>query len=465
MTQKRNDKILPSSFRDPSGFLFYKNGNLYRQVNRSYQQAYQALIESGLYDKLTKKELLVSHEETDVVEKLTEEAFCVIKPQPLSFISYPYEWSFSQLKDAALTTLQIQKIAFEHKMALKDASAYNIQFHNGRPIFIDTLSFETYTEGQAWTAYRQFCQHFLAPLALMSKTDIRLQQLLRSHIDGIPLDLASRLLPPKTWLKPSLLMHIHLHAKSQQRYSDKPVKSHKKNISQLSFRGLIDSFESAVKRLTWRPAGTEWGDYYSQTNYSDQAMESKKKIVEELLGRIQPRITWDLGANTGQFSQIAASLGSNVIAFDIDPAAVEKGYRGLKKTNCENILPLILDLSNPSPALGWAHSERMSLIQRANADTVLALALIHHLAISNNLPLAKIADFFSQISPWLVIEFVPKDDSQVQRLLSTREDIFPNYTQDDFEKAFSQYYRIKKTAPVPNSQRTLYLMERQKDDA
>ena len=177
---------LSSSFRDPSGFLFVEDGSLYRQVNQVYRENYDHLIESGLYDALVSKGLLIPHKEASSDLARTDDAYKVLKPQPVPFISYPYEWCFSQLKDAALLTLQVQKTAIDFGATLKDASAYNVQFVGPKPVLIDTLSFEKYTEGQAWVPYRQFCQHFLAPLALMSCTDVRLSQLSRTYIDGVP---------------------------------------------------------------------------------------------------------------------------------------------------------------------------------------------------------------------------------------------------------------------------------------
>ena len=454
-------KSISSSFRDPSGFLFTHDSRIYRQINTLYQPHWDQLHQSGLYDILTARGLLIPHQQADLDLALTAQACCVIEPERIRFVSYPYEWAFSQLKDAALTTLKIQKIAFEHGMTLKDASAYNVQFHNGKPVFIDTLSFEIYKPGRPWVAYRQFCQHFLAPLALMSHCDIRLRRLLRTNIDGVPLDLASRLLPLRTWLNPGLLMHIHLHAKSQQRYADASLKPTKQQtISRLGFLGLIDSLTTAVRKLSWRPAGTVWGDYYNRTNYSDQAMEAKKHIVSDFLKRIGPTTTWDIGANTGVFSRLAAEAGSQVVSLDIDAAAVEQNYRWVKQNKTQNILPLLLDICNPSPALGWAHEERLSLRQRGPAEAVLALALIHHLALSNNLPLGRIARFLASLSPWLIIEFVPKEDAQAQRLLAWRYDIFPNYTQQRFEEAFGARYRILERASVSDTLRTVYLMQR-----
>lgn len=214
------DGIVPSSFRDPSGFVFFKEGVCYRQVNRSCKENYDCLIDSGLYKKLTDAELLIPHEEADAQLAWSVDAHKILKPEPIPFISYPYEWSFSQLKDAALATLEIQKAALDYGMSLKDASAYNIQFYKGKPVFIDTLSFEKSRDGKPWAAYQQFCRFFVAPLALMARVDIRMNQLLRIHMEGVPLDLASSSLPWRTRFNPALLMHIHLHANYQKQYSD-----------------------------------------------------------------------------------------------------------------------------------------------------------------------------------------------------------------------------------------------------
>ncbi len=450
---------LPASFRDPSGFLFTDNGILYRQINRAYSKDYARLMDSGLYEKLVKASLLIPHVEADQAPAESGAAFKVIQPERVPFISYPYEWSFSQLKDAALATLAIQKRAMKLDMSLKDASAYNIQFVRGKAVLIDTLSFEIYKEGEPWVAYKQFCQHFLAPLALMSYRDARLSQLLRVYIDGVPLDLTSALLPAKTKFNFGLLTHIHIHAGAQKRYSDKVVAPRKGGMNRQALTGLIESLEGAIKKLTWKPAGTEWGDYYENTNYTDSAFEHKKQLVKEWSVEKKPALVWDLGGNTGVFSREAASSGAFTVSFDIDPAAVEQNYRTAKTKKEQNILPLVLDLTNPSPALGWDNSERDSFGARGPADMALALAVIHHLAISNNVPLPQLANFFAARCKWLVIEFVPKSDSQVQKLLTSREDIFSHYTREDFEIAFSARFLIHKSESVRDSERTLYLME------
>jgi len=454
----------PASFRDPSGFLFRRDGVLYRQVNRSYQEEYELLNSSGLYSELVEKGWLVGHAEMDVEPEQALLAYKILRPDLVEPISYPYEWSFSQLKDAALRTLSIQKRALKKGLSLKDASAYNIQFRDSKPLLIDTLSFEIYKAGQPWVAYRQFCQHFLAPLALMAKRDVRLNQLLRVYIDGIPLDLASQLLPVSTRLNFGLSAHIHLHASFQRKHASggENVSNQVAGMSQQSLEGLIDSLRAAINNLRWNPRGTEWGDYYSETSghYSDAASLHKMEIIDKYLDQAGSGSAWDLGANTGVFSRAASRKGIPTVAFDIDPAAVELNYLACKKNKDTNLLPLVLDLTNPSPAIGWNNRERMSLLERGPVDAVLALALIHHLAIANNVPLSRLANFFQQAGRWLVIEFVPKEDSQVQVLLASREDIFPDYTQEGFETAFKQYFEIYESIPVRETKRILYLMER-----
>lgn len=448
-----------SSFRDPSGFLFYQENNLYRQINLSYKHEYDQLINSGLYEKLVSSDQLIPHKEVDITPFEVEFAYKVIKPEKISFISYPYEWCFSELKQAALATLEIQKTALDFNMTLKDCSAYNIQFKNGKPILIDTLSFEKYQEGQIWKAYRQFCQHFLAPLALMSYKDIRLNQLFRIYIDGIPLDLTSSLLPFRTRSMFSLLSHIHVHAKSQKHYSNKEIKLKDRKLAKRSFIGIVESLYSAIKKLKWSPIGTEWTDYYSDTNYTEKGFKQKKEIISNWLVKVKPKVVWDLGANIGIFSRIASEKGIETISFDIDPAAVEKNFLECMKNKESRILPLLLDLSNPSPNLGWESEERISFVDRGPADVVLALALIHHLAISTNVPLTRLALFFKKICKHLIIEFIPKTDSQVQRLLVSREDIFDDYTKEKFEDEFSKFFTIHQSIHLIDSERSLYLME------
>lgn len=449
---KKNDS---ASFRDPSGHVFIKKGRIFRQVNKIYFPQFNKLINSGLYKHLLKEHLIVKHK---IISKSDDKI--VIEHKKVPFITYPYEWSFTMLKDAALLTLKIQKTALNNGMILKDASTYNIQFIGSSPIFIDTLSFDIYKEGETWIAYKQFCQHFLAPLALMSKVDLRMNLLLRDFIDGIPLDLASSILPITSKFNLSLLSHIHLHAGNQKRMANKKINTKKFKMSKFQMLSLIASLEKTISNLKLPPKNTQWAKYYTFTNYTKKSFIEKHKIVENMLKKTGAKTVLDLGANNGEFSEISVNMGTYTIASDIDPIAIETCYLKGKKNNQKKLLPIITDLTNPSPAIGWANAERDSFADRFQVDCVMALALIHHLAISNNLPFDMIANNFSYLGKYLIIEFVPKEDSKVQILLQNREDIFDNYSQKDFEKVFSKYYKVINKNKLPESKRIIYLMQR-----
>jgi hypothetical protein len=455
------EEFLGSSFRDPAGYLYSdKNGDIYRQINIAGKEDYDLLMSSGLYEALVNKHLLVGHKE--LKKSLTTNFYKTIKPTKVNFISYPFEWSFSQLRDAALLTLKIQKIALKHGMTLKDASAYNVQFYKGKPIFIDTLSFEKYQQGEPWQAYRQFCQHFLAPLSLMAYKDQRLNQLFRTYIDGVPLDLADKLLPLKARIKPSLYMHLILHSKAQKNragVAKRPTGTVKKS----NLEAILLNLENSVKKLNPKISKTEWGEYYQNTNYTVKSADKKAEIIKEFCKNLKLKSANDFGGNNGRYSRVLNSLGIETICNDIDINAVESNYKHIRDKGEVLMLPLLIDLTNPGGTIGWANDERPSIDQRFNTDLSMVLALIHHLAISNNLPFSNISKYFAKFSPYLIIEFVPKQDSQVQILLATRKDIFKNYNEDSFKKAFSTDFKLLKEQKIAGTHRTLYLFERLND--
>jgi ribosomal protein L11 methylase PrmA len=450
------DRVHPGSFRDPSGFVFTRDGELYRQVNQRHRQHYDAFLSTGLYDALVSRRLLIPHREVDIEAPDPEHAYRVLRPDRVEFISYPYEWSFSQLREAALLTLEVQQLALEHGMSLRDASAYNVQFHAGRPILIDTLSFETTPEGKPWSAYGQFCRHFLAPLVLMSYVDVRLGSLLSTHIDGIPLDLAAGLLPRRARLRPSLMLHIQAQARHR---GDGVAKASSGTFSSRAFQGLLESLNMTVTKLSLSNEATEWSAYYEEADhYQAEDVQAKRASVEAAIDRTKPDTVWDLGANIGLFGRIAADRGINTVCFDNDHACVEANYRHTIEHGEEHVLPLLLDLTNPTPSTGWAHSERSSLVERGPADLILALALVHHLAIGNNVPLGEVARFFRLIGRWALVEFVPKEDPKVQALLTVREDIFDRYDVEGFEAAFQECFEVVDRWALGGSARSLYLM-------
>ena len=456
------------SFRDPSGFVFSSGGVVHRQVNAGFEAHYQRLVDSGLYDDLVRDRLLIPHVEVDLRLPDAPEAFAVLRPEQIPFISYPYEWCFSQLKAAALLTLELQRRAIERHLVLRDASAYNVQFIGCRPVFIDTLSFGPYEEGTPWAPYRQFCEHFLAPLALIAFTHQSLGQLSRIHIDGVPLDVASSLLPLSSRLQPGLLTHLHLHSRSlvtgTRQHTDAAATRHpQQRVSRTALLGLIDSLRRTILRLAWKPPQTVWSTYTSHTNYSETAQAHKLALTGEWLATLNSRTPirtiWDVGANTGTYSQSAAACTSaQIVALDLDHGAVEQQYQECASRGEERILPLLQDLRNPSPAAGWHHAERRSLVERGPADVALALALVHHLAIGANVPLDDIAAFFSRICKTLIIEFVPQEDSQVRRMLTLRGDLFAGYSRASFERAFRRVFRLEQSTQIAGTERVLYLM-------
>jgi SAM-dependent methyltransferase len=452
-------RVHPASFRDPSGFVFEHEGRLFRHVAQRYAADYDALIGSGLYAELSEAGLLVSHRECSDQPSPAADAYRVIEPARIPFVSHPYEWCFGQLRDAARTTLEIQQRALARGLSLKDASAYNVQLRAGKPVFIDSLSFERYLPGRPWVAYRQFCEHFLAPLALMALRDVRLGALLRVHLDGIPLDLAASLLPLRARLRPHLLIHLFLHARFQRRYAGERSQA-ARPLSPEALRNLIASLDAAIESLRWDPGQTTWSHYYDGDSYTPRGAGHKRALVAKHLDAIRAQRVVDLGANTGEMTRLATERGALALAFDADSACVERAWQRARGGREPLLLPLCLDLANPSPAQGFAHREREAWLARSRCDVLLALALVHHLAIGNNLPLTQIAELFAAIAPEAIVEFVPKSDAKVQQLLASREDIFADYDRAGFEKAFARYFELVEASAIEESERVLYRFRR-----
>lgn len=459
----------PSSFRDNAGFLIQDEGRLLRVITEEGRKDFDFLLSSGLYKKLVDLGFLIPHEEVPHIPS-TNNYYKLIQPKKIPFISYPYEWSFSQFKDAALLTLEIQLEALQHGLSLKDASFFNVQFIGPRPVFIDTLSFEK-REDTPWFAYRQFVEHFLAPLLMMSSVSVDYNRVLSQFLDGIPLNLASRLVPFLAQLKPGRFIHLFLHSKSQSKYKDNTVRSqrdlsHSRLFSLKRQMALIDSLKSTVAGIKIPKQKTEWIDYMEGSltqggnNYSEPSLEFKRKVVCDFLSQSKPGMVWDFGGNTGDFSRLATEREIYTVCFDRDPLCVEENYLRSQRKNDRFMLPLLIDLSNPTPSLGWAGKERMSLGERRPVDLIMVLALIHHLRITFNVPLKKWGDYFSSLTDKLLVEFIPKEDSMTKRLLQNRKDIFSDYTQEGFESAFGEFFPKKEVYPIPGSFRALYLFQK-----
>jgi hypothetical protein len=444
--------IHPASFRDPSGFVFQWNNTYYRQVNKIYASDYDLLMGSGLYQQLLEKNLITSHTETDEIIAKPDTWYKTLKPFQVPFITYPYEWCFDQLKEAALLTIKVLKASLDHGMIIKDATPYNIQFINNQPVFIDTLSFERYDANKAWVAYRQFCNMFLFPLYLEHYLRTDIQKTLIVYPDGIPIDITSKLLPLKSRTSVGVWLHVYLQNTVAR---NAVARREEEKFNKRKLLNLINHLEATINNLKSRSASA-WKNYYAETIISKSYLQEKEKIFRRITDGLNADAVLDLGANDGFFSKIVAEKGTQVIAVDNDSRSVCTLYVSKNK----NILPLVMDVANPSPATGFNNAERPDFFKRVKADAVLALALIHHLVIGRNISLEVLAAWFSGISKKLIIEFVPRDDEKVQQMLASRKDVFSNYTESNFESIFTRYFSIIYKEPVPGTTRVIYLMEK-----
>ncbi len=450
----------PSSYRDPSGFIFMHAGSYYRQVNQIFKDDFDFFISSGCYENFVKKELIIPHQVIN--ENLTglNDHYKTLKPEPVKFISYPYEWSFDMLKDAALLTLQLVKEAAGYGLMLKDATPYNVQWHRGKFIFIDTLSFEKYNEHLPWIAYRQFCETFLSPLLLMHYSKMPLHQLQLAYPEGIPLAVTKSLLPARSKFSFHTYLHLHLHAKVSSKNNNNNSSTGK--FSKQKLLNLISSLEILINRLKFSKQQSAWSDYYEEAAQRNNYLESKKILIRQWIDTLNDIETAaDLGANEGEFSRLLSEKNIYTLAADFDPYCINKLYNAVKNNGGKNIQPFIVDLSNPSPPIGVNNEEISSFTKRLQADLVMALAVVHHLAIGKNITLNMIADMFQRINrKYLIIEFVPKSDEKNQLLLSGKKDIYTMYTEEHFEVAFKKYYNIANKETIGTSGRILYLMTR-----
>ena len=384
----------------------------------------------------------------------------VLELKELPFITYPYEWSFGQFKAAAELTLSITLDAMKKGMILKDASAYNIAFHKGRAIFLDHTSFTVFQDNMPWVAYRQFVMHFLASLLLMQKKDLRLSALMQTDISGIPLDLASHLLPLHTVLSPEILIHIHLHAALEKRYSSSPDTNKQVSVPRKRLECMLNSMLDYIKAMKIPGNHTGWAEYTENTSYSRDAIDSKKALVRKFCEEFKSGTAVDLGANSGIFTAIAAEYFPEVIAVDSDPLTVESLYQLSKTFSSAEIHPVKADLCTPSPGIGCFNEERTALLQRLKGDFVLGLALIHHLRITGNWSLEQIVSLFSDIAPAAVVEFVPSDDPQVVQLLRGRENLCPDWNIESVTAAFKEKFASCEAVPVADSRRILLKLQK-----
>ncbi len=449
----------PASFRDPSGFIFFADGKYYRQVNRSYAKNYDLLTASGLYTKLSEEKILVPHDIIDKNFQLSGDWYKTLLPQQLSFISYPYEWCFDQLKDAALLTLSIMQTAMKYGMILKDATPFNVQFEKGRPIFIDTLSFEKYDATKPWIAYRQFCECFLFPLLLGHYLQSDAQKLLSIYPDGIPVSLVSKSLPMRSRLSLIVWLHVLLQDSVNKKTSAKKITTH---FSKEKLERLIAHLQSSIQSLHLKPsARSTWNHYYDETILSNQYLGQKEKIFRALLMDLEFKTALDLGCNNGYFSKILGDMQISVVAVDFDGPCINQLYLSEKERPESNILPLCIDLTNPSAAIGLRNRERTSFIERAQSDAVIALAIVHHLVLSKNIPMHDVALLLAELTKKiLIVEFVPLHDPKAQQLIENKIVYHQPYDTNHFEVCLAKYFDIERKEIISGTDRILYRMKR-----
>ena len=448
----------PASFRDPNGYIFTDKNGLCRCINPVYFPHFDQFEKSGLYKKLVDQKLLIPHELLNRDDKKI-----IIKPELIPFITYPSEWSFEALKQAALLHLKINILSLEHDMILKDASSYNVQFLGSNPIFIDTLSFEKYIDGKPWYAFGQFCRHFICPLLLIKYCSYEFHKTLINFIDGIPLAFTSSLLPLKTHFSPFIKSNIHIHSKQISRHQG--IEETKKEVY-LSKKSLMNIFlymQDYLEKLRCPNYQTEWGDYH--TGYESEYFKNKFDIVSDWVESNNFKKIWDLAGNNGHLCRYISNNKSMLISSDIDYACVNECFKESQKANKDHIWSVLLDITNPTPAFGFENQERASFLERIhnlNLDCTLILAFIHHLCISNNCSYEKAAKMFAGFSKYLIIEFIDRGDDRLQMLLDNmrgNKSLFDFYCRENFEKIFSQFFTIIEQKQTKRPYRNLYLMK------
>ena len=450
-----------SSLRDPGGFLFYEKNVLYRLINKSYKENFDHFINSGLYKSLLDLKYIIHHHDTDI--SVQYENYKIIKPDKISFISYPYEWCFSQFKAAALLTLKIQHEAVKLGMTLKDATPYNVQFVNNNPLFIDTLSFEIKdSDDYSWAPLRQFIEMFLGPLILISHENIESNLILKNKINGIPLSEITKNLSLKTKIKPFIFFNI-LIANILSKKSSKETSSKKMNISKNQHLNIIESYISFIENLNLKKYKTEWMNYNNETEIEKGNYRlDKKKYLITFLSEVNAEVIWDVGANDGHYSRIVSDYYKRLVdiySLDIDPICVEKNFE-LNIGTHQNINPLLFDIANPSTAIGWLNSERKNIFSRLpTPNLIIALALLHHV-LNLNIKLQDILSFFSKTTSHLIIEYISISDEKAQSIFQSRIETVEYPSKNTFETEISKFFKIIKSEELLENKRYLYLLKK-----
>jgi ribosomal protein L11 methylase PrmA len=455
----------PASFRDPKGKVFKKDDRIFRLISEQGVKDYELVKTTNFLSNMSKLGKIIQATEVDPagLDSPDFSTSVVLEHPRLPFISYPYEWCFPMLKKAAQLHLELQIKALEENLMFSDASAYNIQFQGPQPIFIDVLSLRPYREGQIWDGHRQFCEQFLNPLLLRSLLGVCHNSWYRGNLEGIPSDEFSKLLPWYKKFSKNIFLHVVLPVRMNnlaQNQKTDSLSGLSSNLPKVSLKNIFTKLLSWVSELQpLYSSGSTWGSYDSMHCYQEEEVEKKQQFISEFIQNTKPKTVWDLGCNTGEYSEIALKSGArHVIGFDYDQTSLEKAFTRADNNNL-NLLPLYLDGANPSPSQGWNNEERPGLLKRKNADAVLALAFEHHLTIGRNIPIPQFLEWLISLAPIGVVEFIPKEDPNLQRMLSLREDIFTDYTEKTFRNILERKCKIIKSTIVSKTGRTLFWYE------
>ena len=451
----------PGSFRDPESRVFYAGDEVYRALSPDGLADFEALAATGLLDdeRVVRTERAADGSGA-LADLLVHEPAGVLRHERIPFVSYPYEWPFSMLKDAALLQVDLLLAALGHDMVLKDSTPYNVQFKGARPVFVDVGSFERLREGEPWVGYRQFCMLYLYPLLLQALKDVPYQPWLRGSIDGITPGQMRGLLSFRDRFRKGVFTNVFLHARLERRYADRPdqVKQEVKRVFKKElFVANVQKMRKLVQRLQWNPPGGVWTEYGERNTYTDDDARRKDEFVREVARSREWNLVWDIGCNNGRYSRIAAEGARTVVALDADQGPVELLYRDLRDEGGERILPLTMNLADPSPGLGWRGLERRSLQDRGNPDLVLALALVHHVCISANVPVKEVVDWFASLGSALVVEFPTREDPMVKKLMAPkREGLHPDYELAFFERQLGEAFEVERSERLQSGTRVLY---------
>ena len=456
----------PGSFRDRTSRVFYRDGAVLRGLNAHAAQEWEVLKTKPFFrqsmaeGKIVRTEQVAPTDSSPNAEQWGEQWSVILKHQAVPFISYPYEWPFSMLQDAALLTLELQAAALNGDITLKDATPFNVQWSGSQPVFIDIPSFERLRPGEPWVGYRQFCQLFLYPLFLQAYKDIPFQPWLRGNLEGIEPAQCARLMSFRDLFRPGVLSHVILQAKAQASYAQ-TERNLKKDLRQAGFhKALIQAnvgrLQKQITQLTWKQSRSTWSDYTEALPYTESEQHQKTDFVRRITHSRRWPLVWDLGCNTGTFARIAAENADYVLAMDIDALVIERFYCELKQEQSPNILPLVSNVADPTPNLGWRGLERKALVERGRPDLTLCLALLHHVVISAHIPLREFITWLASLGTALVIEFVTRDDPMVQTLLRHKADHYTDYDLEYFERCLAGAFEIDRQETLKSGTRILY---------